>query len=68
MLEPDVEHYTCHPSGVQAKDVSGHHTYHVGTAITYLMRSPYKHDDPLDDIIKARNHLNFEIKRLSEPV
>ena len=61
---PDVPHYQCHPSGVEPKDISQHHTYNVGTAITYLMRSPYKHDHPLEDIVKARNHLNFEIKKL----
>ncbi len=61
---PDVPYYKCHPSGVQPKDVSQHHTYNVGTAITYLMRSPYKHGDPYDDIRKARDHLEFELDKL----
>ena len=61
---PEVAHYTCHPSGVEPKDISCHHTYNVGTCITYCMRSPYKHESPLEDLIKARDHLNFEIERL----
>ena len=39
--------------------------YNVGTAVTYLLRSSYKHDSPYDCIQKAINHLNFELDKLN---
>ena len=36
-------------------------SYNIATAVTYLLRSSYKHDSPYDDIQKAINHLNFEL-------
>ena len=41
-------------------------TYNVGTAVTYLLRSPRKHEKPIDDIKKAIAHLEFEIEKLNE--
>tara|TARA_R100000734_G_scaffold6208_1_gene5250 strand:- start:96 stop:383 length:288 start_codon:yes stop_codon:yes gene_type:complete len=40
-------------------------SYNVGTAVTYLLRSNYKHDSPYDCIQKAINHLNFELDKLN---
>ena len=40
-------------------------SYNVGTAVTYLLRSSYKHDSPYDCIQKAINHLNFELDKLN---
>jgi hypothetical protein len=40
-------------------------TYNIGTAVTYLLRSSYKHDSPYDCIQKAINHLNFELDKLN---
>ena len=40
-------------------------SYNIGTAVTYLLRSSYKHDSPYDDIQKAINHLNFELDKLN---
>ncbi len=36
-------------------------SYNIGTAITYLLRSSNKHDDPTNDLIKAINHLHYEL-------
>ena len=40
-------------------------SYNLGTAVTYLLRSSFKHDSPYDDIQKAINHLNFELDKLN---
>ena len=40
-------------------------SYNIGTAVTYLLRSSYKHDSPYDCIQKAINHLNFELDKLN---
>ena len=40
-------------------------SYNIGTAVTYLLRSSYKHDTPYDCIQKAINHLNFELDKLN---
>ena len=61
---PDVPHYRQHPSGMECKDIAGHFSYNIGTAIAYLWRCEHKHDDPCVDIRKAIDHLNFELERL----
>ena len=40
-------------------------SYNLGTAVTYLLRSSYKHDSPYNCIQKAINHLNFELDKLN---
>tara|TARA_Y100001937_G_C7052976_1_gene300033 strand:+ start:548 stop:835 length:288 start_codon:yes stop_codon:yes gene_type:complete len=40
-------------------------SYNIGTAVTYLLRSSYKHDSPYDCIQKAINHLQFELDKLN---
>jgi len=39
-------------------------TYHIGTAVTYLLRAYHKHDTPVDCIKKAIAHLEFELEKL----
>lgn len=39
-------------------------SYNVGTAVTYLLRSDNKHDNPVDCIQKAINHLEFELDKI----
>ena len=41
-------------------------TYHIGTAVTYLLRAYRKHDTPVDCIKKAIAHLEFELEKLQE--
>jgi len=41
-------------------------TYNVGTAVTYLLRSSFKHESPFEDIQKAINHLQFELDKLNK--
>lgn len=35
----------------------------VGTAVKYLYRAPHKHESPLEDLRKARQYVEFAIKR-----
>ena len=66
-MKPNVPHYIKveEEIGVAPKDIVGGYSYNVGTAMAYLLRSPYKHEEsPMEDIAKARDHLNFELERL----
>ena len=40
-------------------------SYNIATAVTYLLRSSFKHDLPFEDIQKAINHLQFELDKLN---
>jgi hypothetical protein len=61
---PDRPYYVL-PDGQQVKDVVGHLSYNVGTAVAYLFRAGRKPGNPAaDDIRKARDHLMFELVRL----
>ena len=37
--------------------------YHLGTAVTYILRAYKKHETPKEDIQKAINHLTFELEK-----
>ena len=39
-------------------------SYNVGTAVTYLLRADNKHNNPIDCIQKAINHLEFELDKI----
>ena len=41
-------------------------TYHIGTAVTYLLRAYRKHETPVDCIKKAIAHLEFELEKLKK--
>lgn len=41
-------------------------SFSLGNALKYLWRCGYKHDDPLDDLRKARYYLDREIARLEQ--
>jgi hypothetical protein len=57
-------HYTQHPSGVECIDVIEWLPYNVGAAIKYLWRVGLK-NDAVEDLQKARWHIDREIERLS---
>jgi len=59
-------HYTWHPSGIEAKDIAQEFTYNIGTAIAYLWRHEYKNG--IEDLKKAVKHIEFEIQRLEREV
>lgn len=58
-------HYTSHPSGIEAIQITRHMNFNVGNAIKYLWRAGLK--DPqatIQDLQKAVFYINDEIKRL----
>lgn len=61
-------HYTSHPSGIEAIQVTEHMNFCVGNAMKYLWRSNLKSLDPVEDLRKARWYIDREISRLSEGV
>ena len=55
--------------GIKAHEVIADYdlTYNIGTAVTYLLRAGKKPNNPIvQDIKKAINHLQFELKKIKE--
>lgn len=60
-------HYTSHPSGVEAIQVTRHMTFNLGNAMKYIWRAGIK--DPnktVQDLEKAVFYLKDEIARIRE--
>ncbi len=55
-------HYTSHPSGVEAIDVTEHFTFNLGNVIKYVWRAELKNG--VEDLRKAAFYLDREIRRL----
>ena len=56
-------HYTSHPSGIEAIEVTRHMNFNVGNAMKYLWRSGLK-ENGIQDLQKARFYINDEINRI----
>ena len=41
-------------------------TYHLGTAVTYILRAYHKRDTPIECLTKAIAHLEFEIEKYEQ--
>lgn len=62
-------HYTSHPSGVECKDIIGHYSFFIGSAMKYLWRAGLKEGNPpIQDLQKAIKNIEFEIERLGGTV
>lgn len=60
-------HYTSHPSGIEAIQVTRWMNFNLGNAMKYIWRSGIKNPDKqVEDLKKAVFYLNDEIKRLEE--
>ena len=57
-------HYTSHPSGIEAIQVTRHMNFNIGNAMKYLWRAGLK-DDRIQDLQKARFYISDELERLS---
>lgn len=58
-------HYTAHPSGIEAIEITRHMNFNLGNAIKYIWRAGLKNQDKhIEDLKKAVFYLNDEIKRL----
>lgn len=55
-------HYTSHPSGIEAIQVTEHMGFNLGNAMKYIWRADLK-NDALEDLRKAAWYLDREIKR-----
>jgi hypothetical protein len=56
-------HYTSHPSGVEAIEITRWMSYNLGNVIKYVWRADLK-GNSLQDLQKARFYIDDEIKRL----
>jgi len=55
-------HYTSHPSGVEAIQITEFMSFCLGNVIKYVMRADHK-ANRLEDLQKARWYLDREISR-----
>lgn len=60
-------HYTSHPSGIEAIEITRHYNFAIGNAIKYLWRAGLKEDAKIQDLRKAIWYIQDEIMRL-EPL
>jgi len=59
------KHYNKHPSGVECIDIIQWFPFNIGTAIKHLWRANNKPGvDIIQDLEKAKQYIEFEIKRL----
>ena len=56
------KHYTSHPSGVEAIQITEHMNFCIGCAMKYLWRTDDK-GDPIENLKKAAWYVNREIAR-----
>jgi len=57
-------HYTAHPSGIEAIQVTEHFNFNIGNVIKYCWRSGIKDgNSEIQDLKKALWYLNREIYR-----
>jgi hypothetical protein len=56
-------HYTSHPSGIEAIEVTRHMNFNLGNATKYIWRAGLK-ENGIQDLQKARFYINDEINRL----
>ena len=62
-LVNNPSHYTSHPSGVEAIEITRWMNYNLGNVIKYVWRADLKENN-VQDLEKAQFYLNDEIKRL----
>ena len=58
------DHYKKHPTGIECRTICEHFPYNVGVAMAYLWRHEHK-GQPVTDLLKAIEHIKFEIERIS---
>jgi len=55
-------HYTGHPSGIECIEITKHMNFCLGNVVKYVWRADQK-GDPIENLLKAREYLNYEIER-----
>ena len=61
------QHYTKHPSGVEAIQITEWFNFNLGNAIKYIWRADEK-DSPMEDLMKAHWYIQREIERRQHDV
>ena len=56
-------HYTHHPSGIEAIQITSYESFLRGNILKYILRAPYKGTE-LQDLKKAEKYLRWEIARI----
>lgn len=56
-------HYNNHPSGIECIEIIQWMPANVAFAMKHLWRLDEKHPDPIEDLQKAKQYIEFEIKR-----
>ena len=60
-------HYTSHPSGIEAITITQFHSFCIGNAMKYLWRAGIKDESKtIEDLEKAVWYIQQEIKRLKK--
>jgi len=73
LMEPDSnpvdhpKHYTSHPSGIEAIQITEHMGFCLGNAVKYIWRADLK-ADALEDLRKASWYVQREIERREKMV
>ena len=67
-LDERVPEYYKGKNGYEARKVCDNFdlSYHLGTAVTYIIRSYHKHETPKECLTKAIAHLEFELEKYDE--
>lgn len=67
-IEKTIPKYYKGRNGYEARKVCDNFdlTYHLGTAVTYILRAYHKHETPIECLSKAINHIQFEIEKYEE--
>lgn len=60
------KHYNDHPSGIECIDVAQAFNFNLGNVIKYVWRAGLKSSDPMEDLLKAKEYLQFEIDRITK--
>ncbi|MEV0443851.1 DUF3310 domain-containing protein [Streptomyces spectabilis] len=55
-------HYTSHPSGIEAIELTRHHDFLTGNVLKYVLRAPYKGSE-VQDLKKAAQYLKWAIEK-----
>jgi hypothetical protein len=62
-------HYTSHPSGIEALQITRHMNFNLGNAMKYIWRAGIKSEEKhIEDLQKAIFYIQDEIKRIKGDV
>ena len=49
------------------KFINSHNlNFNIGNVVKYVCRANYKHKSPMEDLLKAKQYIDFEIERINE--